>query len=406
MPLDIRVAQTVLENAIRDAILLAMGERLPAVANVAGLRAIITIGETTSTRTNDDLAVIVVGGLVTASYRWSATSAAADNGGSVVRPNDVPSTQPGRWLQWSSTLRFSPVVGGPSFYLHELASGVLQRVIILDRSMDHDEIAALIQGRVPSVVIEATGDSPNDLTMQTGYRWDTLYEFKVSTIAQNLRDYREHAQDSPFPTDEPMVMGANTIDGFIKGLLSGSSLFSVVDGIRNVQIGHGENWFSEFGQRRVIRSHAFLFQVTEENPNAPNDFGPAEEAVLQAELTDAHDAPLPFDATTYLIDGMIVGTGPGLAKTVSAGNAVLDEIPVAYAGQLRTFGAYSDTYRDLLPAGTMVFVEVAKEAEEPAVTATATRIGVTSTDGSGVVSDRFIVATRAPYGNPIVVPLT
>lgn len=404
--LDTRTAQTTLENGIRDTILYALGKRLPAVASVAELRQIITRGESgTPTRNPDDLAVVVVSGITVAAYRWSPWSATADNGTSVIAPNDAPIV-PGRWIQWTSQLRFSPVVGGPASYLHLLQSGPLQRVIVLDRSMEEDEIGSMISGQVPAVVIEASGDSPEDMTLSTGYRYSTGYDFKVSVIAQNLRDYREHAHDSAFTPDAPSVLGANTIDGFIKALLGGTHLSALIDGIRNVKIGHGENWFSEFGQRRVIRSHSFLFQVTEVNPAAPGDFGPAEELRLQSELTDLHDQPPPFTLDTYLISGATVPVGPGLVKPVLAGSAVLAQLPVAYAGQLFTFLAYADTYRDLLPSGAMVFLPVATESEAPALTPTAVRVGMTRTDGSGTIGDRLIIATREPYGNPFVVPLS
>jgi hypothetical protein len=353
-----------------------------------------TQGASSTIRTEDDLVAVVVGGLVTAAFRWSAISTDADDGVSVIKPDDV--TANGRWLAWTSPLRLAPVVGGNSFYLHELATGPLQRVIILDKTMTEDEINRLIFGQVPSVVIEATEDKPDDATYATGHLWYIDYTFTVSTVAQNLRDRREHAQGSEVATD--VDPGANTIDGLIMALLGGTQLESVVDGIRNIQIGRGHNWESEMGQRRVVRSRVFTVQATGEYPAAPNDAGPAETVDLQAELTDLNEAPPPFDAVNYVIRGMTVPAEPGLVQLVSAGDAVIAEAPVSYTGTVRAFPAYSDTYRDLLPDGSMVFVVVAAQAEEPDVTPTALRIGVCRTDGSGVVSDRYVAASREPYG--------
>jgi hypothetical protein len=402
MPLDIRVAQTTLENALRDAILFALGHRLPAVADVASLRDVATQGASSTMRTEDDLISIVVGGLVTAAFRWSAISTAPDDGVNVIQPSDV--TANGRWLAWSTPLRLAPTVGGDSFYLHELATGPLQRVIVLDKSMTEDEINRLIFGQVPSVVIEATEDQPDDATYTTGYLWYTDYSFTVSVVAQNLRDRREAAQGSEVTTD--IDPGANTLDGLIQALLSGTQLTAVVDGIRNVQIGRGYNWESEMGQRRVVRSRVFVLQTTSEYPAAPNDTGAAQEVDYQAQLTDPNESVLPFDATNYVIEGMTIPAELGLMQPVSAGTAVIASTPVSYTGTVRAFAAYSDIYRDLLPDGSMVFVVVPAEAEQPGVTATALRIGVCRTDGSGVVSDRYLAASREPYGPVYQVPLT
>jgi hypothetical protein len=403
--LDTRTAQTTLEDALRDAILLAMGKRLAAVASVAELRNVATVGAGSGTkRTDDDLIPIVVAGLVTKHYRWKSTSTAADDSVDVVKPADVLLTAPGRWLSWTSPLRFSPVAGGNSFYLHEIAVGKVQRVIILDKSMSEDEITALLIGAVPAVVVEATDDNPVDATYVTGYRWFTDYKFTVASVAQNLRDRREAAQGSAVSGEtEP---GANSIDGFIKALLGGTQLFAVVPGIRNIQVGRGYNWVSSLGQRRIIRSRAFNLQVTEANPSAPNDTGPAEEVDTQAEMTAVGATDGPFDMANYLISGATVSEGPGLSRVVQAGSAIIDSAPVTYAGQIYGFPASSDTYRDLLPDGSMAFLSVGIRGAEPALTATAMRIGVTTTDGSGVTNDKILSRTRTPYLANYRIPLT
>lgn len=398
--LDIRTAQDRLEDVLRDAILYALGKRIATVSNVSNLRAFVTQGQTGGVLNNDSLAVIVVGGLVTASYRWSQESVAADNGTTVIKPDDI--TFSGRWIAWTSTIRFSPQVGGDSFLLHEIPQGPLERVIVLNKSMDGAEISALISGQVPSAMIEATDDIPEDMTLDTGYRWDTRYEFTVSVIAQNLRDRRQSTHGS---TLDPSI-GANLLDGFIKALFGGTNITPEESGIRNIQVGRGMNWYSTEAQRRVIRSRGFTIQATEANPQAPNEVGPAQEVDAQAELTDLGDhADESFDISNYVSGGMTVGLGPGLTKTVTAGTAQLAGLTVTYAGQLKTFTASVDTYRDLLPNGSMVFVEAAFD-QDVAVTPNAMRVGMTRTDGSGVLSDRMIAETRIPFMNPLQIPLT
>jgi hypothetical protein len=399
MALDLRVAQTTIENALRDAILYALGRRLPSVASVAGLRSVGTRGDSSSTRSDDDLIAVVAG--TTTSYRWSSLSTAADDGSTVIQPTDV--TGNGRWLSWTSPLRYSSGAGVDSVYLHEITSGVLKRVILLDERTGADEINELLAGQVPAVVIEATDDSPTDATMDVGHRWVTDFRFTVACIAENLRDRRQAAQGSLVPGES--AIGANALDGLVGSVLGGTQMQAVVEGLMGIRLGPGRNWISDNAQRKVFRERDYIVRVTVENPNAPNDYGPAEEVDAQALLVDLgeHGAP---DVSNYVASGFTVPLGAGLVKGVASGVAFMAGVDVDYAGGLATFAAYSDTYRDLLPNGTMVFVAVTAGGEQPAVTATALRIGVTTTDGSSVLSDRIVAVTQAAYGNPQQYPLT
>lgn len=59
------------------------------------------IGAATNLRTVAPSSVLITGQLAeTASgfYRWDSTSVVADNGTTVLRPNDVPAPNPGRWV--------------------------------------------------------------------------------------------------------------------------------------------------------------------------------------------------------------------------------------------------------------------------------------------------------------------
>lgn len=395
---DIRLAQTIVENAIRDAILFALGKRFPSVATAAAVRALPSRGTSGGTiRDDDDLICIASGGVVSASYRWSTPSTSADDGTNVLRPDDVLVGEPGRWLKWTSPLRFEPVVGGNSYALHAIETGILEKVVILDQDMSVEDIERIIEGHTPSVVISASGDDPERLNLH-GFAFDTTYRFKITAIAQNLRDRREHAQGSTVDVS----VGANTIDGMIKALLHGTQLGEVVDGVRMVTYGRGENWRSEFIQRRVFRTRDWDVALTEWHPPAPNDAGPVQGLTMQGELADLgeHDA---IDEGNYVTLGIRTSTGVGLTKTISAGTAKIAGATVNYAGQLKTFTASRDTYRDLLPAGTLVFLEVPVGDPAPAVTATALRIGFTRTDADSVVADTMIAASAVPYTNPYTI---
>lgn len=393
MAIDIRIAQTAVENLIRDTILYALGWRLPAVASVAALRAVTTQGASGTARTNDDL-IAITGGPSVISYRWSATSTAADNGSSVIKPNDV--TANGRWLQWTSPIYFALTPGNNSNTLDQFSTGYLRRVILLDNPMGEDDIMNLLGGAIPAVVIECHGDDPEDAEQITGDQWWTNYNLTITSISENLRDYRQAAQGSAVSGET--TPGTNTIDGWIKALLAGTQLNQLLDGIRNVRIGHGENWRSDFGQRRVMRARDIAVMVTEEYPNSPNEIGDATDITAQAHMTALDQAGDAFDANNYLAAGCAVVPATGLTQPVTAGSAVIAGSTVTYAGQNQTFPAYSDTYRDLLPNGLMVFTSVTNNGAVPAVAATALRIGVTRTGASGVLTDQILAATSTLYG--------
>lgn len=406
MPLDIRNAQTTLETLLRDAILLALGKRLPAVATVTALRAVPTRGASGSAMDGDELINIVVSDLVTAAYRWSQFSTTADDGAAVVRPNDVGAGVAGRWLRWTSPLRLAPVVDGNSAALNELLDGPLLRVMVLDKDTDEDELTNFLSGKAPAVAIDARGDDPSAMDSNTGHRWDATYDFTTYVVSENLRGQRQAAQGSPL-TGDAADPGANAIDGLIWALLGGTQLFSVCDGIRDVQVGRGQNWKSSLAQGRVIRSREYTVLATVTYPPAPNDAGPVEELDAQFVETDLHAQSTAPQPDTYVVDdgGLVVALGVGLSKTVAAGSAYIDGALVTYAGELHTFDAESDTYRDLNPDGTMTFQAVTPGGDEPPLAAGAMRVGVTTTDDSNVNDDTFLAMTAGDYGNPIQIPL-
>lgn len=395
--LDIRTAQNDLEDYLRDTILKALGKRLPSVPDVASLRAVATQGATSSIRSDNDLINIVVAGIVTTAFRWSTVSTAADNGTTVIQPDDV--TGQGRWLAWTSNVRLAPTVGGNSYFLHELLDGPLAQVIVLDKSMPVEEMNALILGQVPAVCIEASGDEPEDMGQHVGWRYDTTFDFKVTTIGENLRALREATHGS-LDGD----IGVNAIDGLVQSLLGGVNIAADQDSIRTVKLGHGDNYVSDLGQRRVHRERALRLLCTVENPPAPNDSYVVDEVGLQAELTDLHDQSISSDSN-YVVDGIEVVVDMGLSQFVTAGSAVIGGVAVNYVGEYRTFPANSDIYRDLLPNGTIAFVAVGANESPPPVTSTALRVGVCTTDGANVVGDRFIAITRQPYGPTYVIPV-
>lgn len=397
MALDVRTAQTALETAIRDAVVYALKKRLPAVASVAALRAVpslSTSGSGLSMRDPDDLINIVVGGAVTRAYRWSKTSTAADNGTTVVKPSDLTS-QPGRWLAWTSPLRITLTVGGASQALHEIQGGVLERVVFLDKAVDESEMENFIKGAAPAVAVDARGDTPEDMDQNTGWRWDTTFDFTLYVVDENLRDSREAAQGSQVSGDTHSP-GVNAIDGWLQALFGGTQLYLALDGVRNVRLGAGTNWYSKLSTRRVIRTRAIAVLATVQLPPGSSDSGAMQELDLQQQMATL-DSSGEADPDNFVEEGIAVSLGVGLSKSISAGTAWIGGVEVAYAGELKTFDASSDTYRDLKTDGTLLFVTVPAGGEKPPVSSGCLRVGVTTTSASSVDDDRYLAATKRDY---------
>lgn len=401
--LHVRTAQTRLEDLLHDTILYALKRRLPSVTTVAALRLVETRGSDSSLRNEDDLITVVpaVGDRV--AYRWHPASTATDNGTSRIRPADVPASQPGRWHSWSSAVRFAPIVNGNSYTLDQLpyqdsARQPLEQVLVLDKKMTEEEILAHIFVQTPTVVIVADDDDPEDAELDTGFEWNSTFRFTITVVVQNLRDRREAAQGSDVAADP--FPGGNTIDGMIWELLAGAGagrLSEEEDGIQNVLPSSGANEESSLDQRLVLRKREYKIRALLTSPQAPNETGDAEEIAAQAQMTDLGDQE-ELDLDNLVTSGCSVPLGSGLTKPVAAGTALIDGEEVTYAGELHTFDPDTDTYRDLTPDGAMTFIAVEIDDPTPDLTEGALRVGMTRTDGSGVLADRFLCATKVNYG--------
>jgi len=384
--LDIATAQTTIENALQTTILLAFGKRLTAVANVAALRALVSLGASGSYKFNDN-SLIFAGSTL---YRWNTYSTAADTGTTVIKPTDAGSA--GRWLQQTSTLRY----GGQ--YLHEITTGYLKQVLIFDGRYDDEEIEQHILAQRPTVVIEPSGDTPVEGTDLPGNLYLTDYAFDLWIVSENYRSNREGAAGSPISGEATADPGANAIDGQVQKLLAGSTLATT--GVRFVELGAGSVILSDLDQRRFVRSRRITVKATCHLENAGADYVALDRIDVQRKLPADLGAQTQYDDSNYVVSGLEVPLGTGFTKTVSAGSAYIAGALVAASSAGKTFAASKDTYRDLSDAGAWTFVEAEIGVAEPPVTAGALRVGVTRTDAAGVLADTFIAIRIENYQSP------
>lgn len=398
---DARTCQTTLENLLRDSLLYAFGQRLPQKADIPALRAVQTMGaSSTMMRTDDDLITVATGG----AYRWSSVSSASDDGVNVIKPNDV--TANGRWIKWTSSLRVAQVIGNDASTLDQFSSGLVQRVIVLDKNMSGDDMLNLVVGQTPAIIIQSDDDVPEELTAPAGGMYATDYEFTIHVVVENLRDGRQAAQGSGVVAD--VTIGANSLDGLIQSLICGTALYPAIlgttDGIRNVRKGRGYNWISDLAERLVFRSRSYTVRVVEQLPPYASDSYDPTDVFFQAQLV-ALNQQSAYDASNYVVSGCLPVVGGALSNALSAGSAVIGGSVVTYAGQSATFPAWSDTYYDLSPAGTMTLIAVTANGATPAVTPGALRIGKVTTNSTIVTGVQPYAETKANFGPAVDVPI-
>lgn len=383
--LDITTALTQIEVALRDRIRFAYGVR-PVVANFTALRAV----SSQSVNINS-LRYVTSAGKAFAWYRFST---AADDGSTTIRPSDVASDKPGRWIATTSTA----------------STGYLKAVELYEGESDAAAIIGRLNGIKPAVVIVFDGGDHQVRSQIPGALYDYRPSFRLWCVSSNLRPAHETAVGSAVASEAAADPGTNRIIGDLKKLLAGSSLSMV--GVRWVEIGPEERAFTSLADRLMVYSLRITVLASLDNPNNSADdvaitsmWAQKGVVVLNGETDLVADAD-PFNsarlpAINTVADGaVLVPMGSGLTKTITGGKVNVDGTVVTYTAASHTFAANSATYRDMAADGTLTFVAVGVGSTEPAVTTGALRIGCTVTDSSSVLADYYMAPTVNVYGDP------
>ncbi len=383
--LTLRSAATLIERAVFDAVNLALRVRLPPAVDLVALRATSTrgAGASSSIRRDHDLAFVTSEGCC---FEWSSTCSLPDDGQATIKPDDVAAS--GRWLRTASTVQ----------------TGYLRDVRLYEGEQSEDEILTRLLGQWPAVVIRWVSATSTLRSQIPGalYRYQT--DFDLWAVSSNLRGgaLAEAVVGSPIASEAVVDPGVNAMIGDLKGVLAvgGGDEFGQ-PGITYCEIGREEPVYRSLAERRFVFSLGLRVYATVANADA--DLVAIDQIDAQPELADLHGEAT-FDPTNYVVSGLDVPLGLGLASTVSAGSAWVGGVSVTAGATAHTFDERADTYRDLLPDGSLVFTTVLAGAPPPPVTAGALRVGVTTTDAAGVIADCFLCATAAPFGEPNQIP--
>jgi hypothetical protein len=383
----ITTATAQIERALKTTILLALGVRRTA-ATIAALRALTTQGASGSAMDDDSLVYVTSATLV---YRWSVRNTTADNGTTVIEATDGGDT--GRWLATESTD----------------TAGYLKRVEFFDGTFEEAQVDQRLLGLRPCVVIHWNGADNIVSSVVAGALYKHRPEFALWCLSQSMRSGFE-GQLGPLLSDEASAdPGAQNIIGALKALLAGEDLDQT--GIDYCEIGRERVVTTSLLERRFAVELALTVNATTHNPET--DLVDLDGLDLQTEIAaKGHGADEDYadrddnlaDRDNRRVSGIETTIATGLTQDISSGSAYLAGTLVAYAGQSKAFTASRDTYRDLNDDGTLTFVVANAGDDEPAVTADALRIGVTTTDEASVTRDVILVPTIDVFGSVDTIP--
>lgn len=390
--LDIQTASTQVELALRDTIALALRHRYPSVASVAALRARATLGASGTTLFDEtNVELLPVDGTPPIVYRWNATSLASDDGDAVVAPTDRTNAQlPGRWLKTSAAL----------------AGGFLDAVRLYEGEDTEELILDKVLGVIPSCLVVWRGEDHTLKSVQPGALYEFMLDFEVWVSSRSLRGGNEALIGSPIADEAALDPGILNAVGRVKKVVAGSDL-GLGPGVDFVQLlGHQPKLQSlserQFVHALRLRVKASLHIPDADGEDVPLDTPASPSGLYMRRLLVEADAGGAFDPRNCRVAGLTVDLGhlPGnnVVAVVRAGEVALDGATILTSETIASFGANRDVYRDVLPNGVVQLSSVPIDASPPALAAGALRIGVSRTDATDVIADRFLAASALEIG--------
>lgn len=395
--LPYRGATAAVANAVMQAINLAYRER-STVETIAALRAVGTAGASSTSALTPNALRYVTAALTC--YRWDETSSAADDGASVVKPDDVDSSNPGRWRKaTTSTLR---LVDGTR--INQATSGYLRNVVYYNGERSEDEFERRIYGQRPCVVVDFLDRQKiRKSTQQGGAAWAT-YRFQIDCISFCARPDERGFRGSFVTSESTVDPGAWAMAEDIEQILDGATGDDLgVDAISHCKVGALDVVENDLTGRKAVVSLDLEVYATIGKRDV--DASALTGLSVQLETGIVRPAGEDVDADNVIISGLRIFAGSGLSHAPTNGSAKIDGETVTVSGAaLHTFTANAVTYRDLATDGTFTYVEAALgDDEEPDVTDGCLRIGRTITDSSSVVSDALLAPTLRSFGDPFTI---
>lgn len=416
-PIYLHNYKSLVEQKIMQLLQLAFQRRIPAspVANQAALAAL-------------DVSAIADGDLcyVTDVSRVYQYGRHADAG---VAPSVIPAAYPSaRWV--ASTL---PASYGPNWRapLLSKSTGALKAVQLFAGEDATSEKFARIMAATPSLMLEHRADSTKPLSVGypgSHYQVDALYTCTI--FSDNNRGSPWSSWGSPTSVSETSDAGPAAIIGELRKVCAGLRGVDLglggtddegIDGsVERIEIGDSRLVDEEYAERFLIWEADLQVRLYVWNPDLDLD------AMIVDVQPRMADSPPPvhifaqdmaalaegeavkyvlqnFDPLNYVAAGLIVPvpSPASLTSTPVSGTAMIAGSSCAVTGAAHTFTAARDTYRDLVPDGvggaSFTYVPVRRGAPAPALTANGFRVGLTVTDDTGIVSDRYLCSYSSVY---------
>jgi hypothetical protein len=370
------------EQAIVRLVHLGLGERLATVASLAALAA-VEVGALVE----GELVFVTGSGL----WEWLPESDVAADGVDFVAAN---SSATGRWRRVLTDWTY----GAGGVNLAQKPNGYLKTVAAYS-SDDVEAVLERVFAETPAVVVQFEGDDPTSIDMTPGTFYRTTLSFNLLVSATSLRA-------SPAATQGyGAEVGIYRLLGDLRRLICGVAPDPGVEGVERFEIGRTDRMLDNVDRRVFVFNMELRvrasFYIDEEDGAA------AWTIQAQPALTAPAPDAATFDPRNYVIAGcgLVEGYGPGLSRTIAAAIAKVDGAVVTAEALSVTFAVDSDTYRDLDADGWHL-TAVDAGAAAPALAEGRLRVGVTRTDGDGVVSDRELCSFSVAFGSPIVVGVT
>lgn len=394
-PLDIRTAITQVTTALVDTLSLAYQYRYPEVLTLAALAAV-------DSSTLPDRALIWVAseGVV---YRWHTASRLPQLVPFVIAPQALPQNGNGRWLRQSSAVTLGHAWFRP---LHRVRRGYARAVQIYQG--EDDAVLERIYAQRPAFLVEWDSDALSCEAYRHGAIYEYDLKFFVHCVAKNLRSGPEALIGSEVPDDAGAVPppGLWEMIGDVRYLLGGCDL-GLAPGVKFVDVtGEAKIVESELAQR-LFRAE---LSVTVRGSVHVIDEDLISDPKIWVERRDA-DSPEEggnFDRSNHVAAGYRFAPGPGLTATPTAGVAYIAGQLISSAPGAHTFEPSSDTYRDLLLDGRLVYQAVPPDEDPPPQLPSSLRIGVTRTSDTNLVGDRllcsYLVRSAANPDDPFPIP--
>lgn len=398
-PLEYRTALTQIERAIEDRLSLVYQERRPPVADLAALRAV----EMPYVSDRDLIYVQSIG----KNYKWLDVKEEPDNNGSVILPlswtDSAGVVQRGRFIQIDDDSLYAPRGFDQAIPISMIQTGYVRCVRTYTGNPETRDAFDKIFGRRPAMLITFQGAEKEQLsTAPALYRIEVL--FKILCVSYTPRGQPAALYGSDMPEEAEGDPGLNQILSDASDCLLGASheatgYHHLVPGVDVVlPWGEDEIVIQSLSERLFIGATGIRVIAYLHRPDY--DAAPITTIGLTTQTANEHGGAL-AEHDNLVLDGLhVLWPQATLLAAVEPGEAKIAGTLVTSSPPAALFPPSKDTYRDLQKDGTFVYQAVDIGADPPEQPKDTLRVGVTTTDATGILFDHYLCPTVIDFAGP------